>query len=239
MRCHTGHGEAIVRPLPATIIIAVLPLGIGHDRLPADFVESNILRRMAGRAGYDQCGTDPFRPVGGEGQRLHPAHRSADHAVQLLDPQRIKDAHLRPHHVADGDHWKAHGIGLAIGAKAGRPGRAIAAAQHIGADHEEPVGIDRLARPDHPHPPTRLAGNRMRAGHALIAGQGMEDHHRVRFCGVKRAVSLIGHAHAAQRLPAIKGERPGVLQHVALGHKGFGIGHDPGLGEREHAVNCP
>ena len=46
-------------------------------------------------------------------------------------------------------------------ARAARPGAAHAAAQHIGADDEEFVGIDRPARPDHTLPPAGLAGHRI------------------------------------------------------------------------------
>jgi hypothetical protein len=46
----------------------------------------------AGAAG----GARPF-------QHLHPAHRAAGHAEQLVDAQVVDQLDLRPHHVADGD----------------------------------------------------------------------------------------------------------------------------------------
>ena len=46
--------------------------------------------------------------VGRQAQRLHPAHRPADHGVQPLDPQRIEQRDLRADHVADGDDREAH-----------------------------------------------------------------------------------------------------------------------------------
>jgi hypothetical protein len=70
---------------------------------------------------------------------------------------------LRAHHVADGDDRKVEAIGLAgrrIGR--GRAGRAHAAAEHVGADDEEAVGVDRPAGADHRSPTSRLAGDGIR-----------------------------------------------------------------------------
>ena len=69
---------------------------------------------------------------------------------------------LRPHHVANGDDGKAHGIRLAIRPKRFWPGRAHAAANHIGADDTEAIGINGLAGANHARPPAGLARNRVR-----------------------------------------------------------------------------
>ncbi len=74
----------------------------------------------------------------------------------------------------------------------GRPGRAHAAADHVRADDEIAVGVDRPARPDHGLPPARLAGDRMDVGDVLVAGQRMADQDRVAALGVERAVGLVG-----------------------------------------------
>ena len=115
-------------------------------------------------------------------QRLHAAHRAAHHRQQFCDTQMLDQHGLRPHHVADGDQRKCQAIRLAgRGIIFRRPGRAHAAANDIGADHKEAVGIDRLARPHHGGPPARLAGDRMVRGDELIAGQGMADQDRIAF----------------------------------------------------------
>ena len=78
------------------------------------------------------------------------------HAEQLLDAEMVEQHRLRAHHVADGDDREVEPIGLAgrrIGR--GRAGRAHAAADHVGADDEVAVGVDRLAGADHARPTSR------------------------------------------------------------------------------------
>src|SRR3546814_6489067 len=61
------------------IIVAAAPVGISHDRLPPDLVKRDVLRRMTGSGGNRQNAGGAFGKIGGEAQRLHPAHRAADH----------------------------------------------------------------------------------------------------------------------------------------------------------------
>ena len=92
----------------------------------------------------------------------------------------IEQHRLGAHHVAHGDDRKIEAPGHAgrrIGR--GRPGTAHAAADHIGADDEIALGIDRPAGPDHGLPPAGLAGDRMIVDDMLVAGQRMADQHRV------------------------------------------------------------
>ena len=72
------------------------------------------------------------------------------------------------------------------------PVDAHAGADHVRADHEIALGVDRPARPDHGLPPARLLGHRMDVGDVLVAGEGVADQHRVAALGVERAVGLIG-----------------------------------------------
>ena len=125
--------RATARPLDGRgavqLIFAALPVGIGHDRLAAHFVEGDVLRRMARGAGDGHHGAHAVgigrRPL----QHLHAAHRAADHRQQLVDAQMLDQPLLRPHHVADGDQRESQALGLAGGRiDLGRAGRAHAAA---------------------------------------------------------------------------------------------------------------
>ena len=131
-------------------IAAAAPVRIGHHRLPADLVEGDVLGRMAGGRRDRQRREDPLgiarRPL----QHLHAAHRAADDREQRVDAEMVDQPRLGAHHVADGDHRQIEPLGLAgrrVGR--GRAGGAHAAAEHIGADDEEAVGVDRPARADH------------------------------------------------------------------------------------------
>jgi hypothetical protein len=48
-------------------------------------------------------------------QHLHPAHRAARHAEQLVDAQVVDQLDLRAHHVADGDDREVQAVGFARG----------------------------------------------------------------------------------------------------------------------------
>ena len=126
-------------------------------------------------------------------QHLHAAHRAADHAEQLLDAEMIDQQLLRPHHVADRDDRKIERPRLA-GRRVDllRAGGAHAAAEHIGADQEIALGVEHVAGPDQRGPPPGMAGDRVRVGDVLVAGQRVADQDRVAALGVERAVGLIG-----------------------------------------------
>ena len=114
-------------------------------------------------------------------------------AEQLVDAEVIDQHRLRTHHVADGDDRKIEAIGLA-GRRIdrGRPGRAHAAADHVRADDEIAVGVDRLAGADHDVPPAALAGDRMDVMDMLVAGQRVTHEHGVALRRIERAVGLVG-----------------------------------------------
>src|SRR3546814_18470168 len=95
-------------------------------------------------------------------------------------------------HVADGDDREREAVGSAgIGIDVLRSGAAEAAAEDVGANDEETVGVERQARPDDQLPPARLAGDRVRFGGELVAGQGMADEDRIRLVRVPPAIGLV------------------------------------------------
>ena len=142
-------------------------------------------------------------------QHLHAAHRAADHRKQLLDAEMIDQHRLRPHHVADGDDRQVEPVWLA-GRRIdrGRAGRAEAAADDVGADDEEAVGVDDLARPDQHLPPAGLAGDGIGVGDVLVGGQRMADQHGVGLGRVQRAVGLVGDLERRQQHAGVELERP-------------------------------
>ena len=74
--------------------------------------------------------------------------------------------------VLGGDRRKVGPVGLArLGIDGPGTGRAVGRAQHVGADDEEAVGIDRLARPDEPGPPAIVVARGMRAAGVPVAQQ--------------------------------------------------------------------
>ncbi len=181
-------------------------------------MKGDILRRMIGRRRHRHRGKHRLRIQGGPGQCLHAAHRPADHREQPRNSQMVHQPLLRPHHVLNGHRRKFRPPGLErpLIMRGSRPGRAHAAAQHIGADHEIPVRIHRLARPHHRLPPARLARQRMHLCHILVAGQRMADQHRIAALGIQRPVAAIGHRQARQMAPAI--QRQPILETDRLVH---------------------
>ena len=171
-------------------------------------MEGDVLRGVTRGAG-DRHGREHAVLIGrGPFEHLHAAHRAAEHAEHHGNAEMIEQPRLRPHHVGDGDDGKIEPVGAAgCGIDRARPGRAHAAADHVGAEHEIAVGIDRLAGADHGLPPAGLAGDGMDVGDMLVAGQRMADEHEVRLVGVERAVGLIGDGEGREFLPAVERKR--------------------------------
>ena len=193
---------ALVEVAPA------VPVRIGHHGLPAEFVEGDVLRRVARAAGDRQRREHPLGIGRGPLQRLHAAHRAADNAEQRVDAEAVEQHGLRPHHVRNGDDRKIqspHFAGRGIGR--GRAGRAHAAADHVGADDEILVGVERAAGTDHDFPPARLAGQRMHIGDVLIERQRMADQDGVGTLGIELAIGLVGDLERRQIDAAIELQR--------------------------------
>ena len=143
---------------------------------------------MLGAGGDQDRGEDALRIARRPFERQHAAHRAADDAEQAVDAEMVEQHGLGAHHVGDGDDRKVDAPGRAGGRIGrGRPGRAHAAADHVRADDEETVGVDRLARSDHGVPPAGPSGDRMDGRDMLVAGQRMADEDGVGLVVVERA----------------------------------------------------
>lgn len=205
---HARHGEALFGPPAGLEIFAALPFRIGHYRLSADLVEGDVLRGVA-RAGGDRQRREHAlgvarRPL----QNLHAAHRATDDGKQSVDAEMVDQHHLRPHHVADCDDGQVEAVGFPRRRiYRGRPGRAEAAADDVGADDEKAVGVDDLARPDQHIPPAGLAGHRIAVGDVLVAGQRVADKDRVGPRFVEFAIGLIGDLEWRQHSAGIEPQR--------------------------------
>ena len=92
------------------VVIAFVPVGVGHDRLPAHFVERDLLRAVPRGGGNRNRRDHRVRIRDRPFERLHAAHRSARDRQQPLDAQRVDQHLLQPHHVADRDHRERHRV---------------------------------------------------------------------------------------------------------------------------------
>ena len=217
-----------------TVVVPAAPLRIGHDRLAADLVEGDRLRRLLGRRGDGDQAVRALRVGDGELQGLHAAHRAADRGQQLGDAELVEQQHLHVDHVGDRDDRERRAEGLARGrVDAGRTGRAVAAAQHVRADHEVAVGVERLARADQHVPPAQaLVVGLVTAGDVGIARERVGDEHGVVAALVERAVGLVGDRDGAQRLTALERQHVGrngdrrEARGDEAGGTGLGIGDD-------------
>ena len=110
---HARQTDTSQRCSPAAVVVATLPIRIGHDRVPRDGVPGHALAAQTSRARDRDGGTNHSgigdRPFEG----LHPAQRTAGDGQQRIDTQRVEESLFGAHHVADGDHREVERIGLA------------------------------------------------------------------------------------------------------------------------------
>ena len=111
MRSHACHREAADRICAELLIAPLAPFGVGHDRLAADLVERDILRRMLGRTGDGDGGKAALGVARHPLQSLHAAHGAAGNAKEPLDPEMVEQHGLGLDHVAYRDDWKVEAPG--------------------------------------------------------------------------------------------------------------------------------
>ena len=205
---HPRHGQAGVGLECGVVVIAVVPGRVRVDRLPADLAQRDQHRAVVRGGRNRNRRLEALRMVGRPLQGLHAAHRAARHAQQPFDAQMVDQPDLRAHHVTDGDDRKAHPVGFAVcGIDVRRPGGPGAAAQHVAADDEEAVGIERLARADAVVPPARLGPVRgVMPGRVGVAAQRMRNQDGVRAFGVEPAVGFVRERDRPQAGAAVQRE---------------------------------
>ena len=176
------------------VVVAFIPVGVVHDGLASDLVESNLLGTVARCRRYRNDRCNGIRIGDGPFEGLHPTHGSASHGEETLNAERIDKTLLQANHVADGNDRKTHGEILArCWIDAVRTGCALTTAQYVGADDEVAIGIKRFAWPDHGGPPAGLAVLTMDAGGMGITGEGMQDQNGVAVVGVQFAIGFISY----------------------------------------------
>lgn len=81
--------------------------------------------------------------------------------------------------------------GFPVGCQASRASAALAAPQHIGADHEVTIGIDRQSRANQPIPPAPDGVARAcRSGGMAVTAESMQQQHPVVASGIEPAPAL-------------------------------------------------
>ena len=91
-----------------------------------------------------------------------------------------------------------------------RAGGAEAGTRIVHADHEEAVGIERLAGADHVVPPALALGLAfVGAGHMVRRVQRVADQHCVRAVRVQRAIGFVHQRVVGQHRAALQGQRLG------------------------------
>ena len=172
-----------------------------------------------GTIGVDLIG-EQHRPL----ERLHAAERAPGDRREPFDAELVEERALGPHHVGDGDHREVRAV-RAAGRRVDRrrARRAAAAAEQVRGDDVVAVGVERLARPDHPVPPAEpLAGRAVAVGGAepvprALRGRRLRDARRVGVAAERvahqdhvvpprrqGAVGLVGDADRVQLPPAVE-----------------------------------
>ncbi|OUD93822.1 hypothetical protein CMMCAS04_06500 [Clavibacter michiganensis subsp. michiganensis] len=193
-----GEGEAAVRAVAVgrVEVVAVAVGGIHPDRLGLHGVERDLVGAGDGGGREDR---EPAHPAGEPHaplERLHASHGPADDRRPHVDAERVGEGGLHGDLVADGDEGEARAPLGAVGRQGGGAGRALAAAQHVGGDHEPAVRVDGEARTHDARPPSarRLPGTR-RSAEVAVARERVKHQHGVAPVGVALAEGLVGDPH--------------------------------------------
>ena len=183
-------------------------VGVGRDGAARHFIESDVFSREVGRRGDHQRMAHARRVLQGPGQRLHAAQRATHHRGQGFDAQGVQQASLGVDPVFHRHHRKVGAVNAAgVRVDMHRSGGTKTGAQVVHANHEEPVGVQRFAGPDHAVPPALgFLLPRVYPGHMVRGVQRMADQHGVGFVGVQCAVGFITEVVRTDRRATLQGK---------------------------------
>ena len=198
---HPCKGEAGIGELVRAVVLAVVEVWVGLDRVAADHVERDRLRRNPCRTGDDDCCLNVVGVTRRPAQGLMGAERATDDRAEALDAEQVDETLLRVDHVLDGHQREVAAIRNLCGrVDDARPGRPAAPAEHVRADDEQTIGVDGLARTHEPVPPTRLIVFVV-PREVRVTRDRMADEHRVAAvlveCPVRFVRDLDAWKHAA------------------------------------------
>src|SRR5665647_1713514 len=167
---------------------------VGRQAIMADLVEGDRLCGLAGSSGERHAEVDALGMRDGPLQHLHASHRTPHGGEQLLDAEVVEEHRLGVDHVGDRDDGEVGAERPARGGvHRGRPGRAAAAADHVGADDEVLVGVEPLAGPDHHVPPAGApVVGAVTPRHVRIAREGVGHEDGVVLALAELAIRLVG-----------------------------------------------
>jgi hypothetical protein len=143
-------------------------------------------------------------------ERLQPAHRAADHEPDATDPERVGERDLRADLVADRDRRKPDPEAPARGVARRRPEAAVAAPEHVGADDEVALGIERATGPEQRCPPAvgvGRSGQRVAHDHGVVTGR------------VQAAPGPVGEHEVIEHGPGLERERPPEPEDARVGRR--------------------
>ena len=149
--------------------------------------------------------------------------------VPAVDAERVGQRDLERDLVADRGDREARAVRTAVaGAVRRRTGRALAAAEHVRAHHEEPVGVDRASRARWCRPTSRRRRARARPARPRgCRGERVQHEHRVR---PRRARAC----PTSRTRPSTVVERAAGLELQAVGERARTAG-GPGSSPGRHA----
>ena len=144
-----GECEAAVRAVAVgrVVVLAALEPRVDVDRLQLHGVQRDLVCRVHRGSRQDADARDAIGAADGPLQRVHAAHRAADHGRPRVDAEGVGQTDLRGDLVADRQVGEAGSPLVAVRRDARGAGRSLAAAEHVRRDDEPAVGVDRRAGP--------------------------------------------------------------------------------------------
>src|SRR5215212_3392985 len=138
---HPGDGQPPIGPPPRAVVVAALPVRVGHYGAPSDLAHPDPLRPESTRGRHGDSLLYEVGELYGPLQRLLPSDGTAGDEGQPLYAEGVEQAPLRPNHVPDRDDGKAHRVGSPRAwLCGGRTCAARAATDEVRADDEVLLG---------------------------------------------------------------------------------------------------